>query len=78
MRRAEEEKGVEEWGGIWWKVEGREGDFMEAKVERLVLKPESGKVALEWGKNAPGTEQEEYDEGDGSNGSNDSEEGDGA
>jgi hypothetical protein len=75
MRRAEEEKGVEEWGGIWWKVEGREGDFMEAKVERLVLKPESGKVALEWGKNAPGMEQ---DDNDASDGSNDSEESDGA
>jgi hypothetical protein len=48
---------------------------MEAKVERLVVKPESGKVALEWGKNAPGMEQ---DDNDASDGSNDSEESDGA
>jgi hypothetical protein len=75
-REEGQEKGVEEWGGIWWKAEDGEGDFMEAKVERLRVKPESGKVALEWGKGAPGIEQEvheeeheEDDEGDGSSAS---------
>jgi len=45
------------------------------------VKPEGGKVARVWGKNAPGMEQETYeedDEGDGSNGSSNSEESDGA
>jgi hypothetical protein len=51
---------------------------MEAKVERLVVKAESRKVALEWGKNAPGMEQDDNDASYGSNGSNDSEESDGA
>jgi hypothetical protein len=46
---------------------------VEAKVERLVVKPKSGKVALEWGKNAPGMEDEENeddrrDDGEGSDG----------
>jgi hypothetical protein len=84
MRREEQEKGVEEWGGIRCKAVDAEGDFMKAKVKRLVVKPESGDVALEWGKNAPRMEQDDNDESDGSdgsngsNGSNDSEEGDGA
>jgi hypothetical protein len=47
MRRGEHEKGVEEWGGIWCKAMDAEGDFMEAKVKGLVVKPESGKVAPE-------------------------------
>jgi hypothetical protein len=67
-----QQKGVEEWGGIWWKDGDMEGDMMEAKVQRLRVKPESGKVALEWGKDAPGIEpgrepEPEEEEGDGSN-----------
>jgi hypothetical protein len=76
--RGEHEKGVEEWGGIWCKAMDAEGDFMEAKVKGLVVKPESGKVAPEWGKNAPRMEQDDNDESDESNGSNDSEDSDGA
>ena len=64
MRRAEEEKGVEEWGGIWWKVVGREGDFMEAKVERLEVKPESANVAFKRGGNVPEFKLVEADDND--------------
>jgi hypothetical protein len=59
MMGSETQKGNDEWGCIWWKSKDLESNCVRAKVARLVVKPESGNIALVWGRNAPGVEQDE-------------------
>jgi len=62
MRGSGSEKGIDQWGCIWWNFKDLEGECMEAKVERLMVKPESGNPSQGWGKHAPGMEEDEGDE----------------
>jgi hypothetical protein len=62
MRGSGNKKGIDQWGCIWWKFKDLEGDCMDAKVERLMVKPESGNPSQGLGDNAPSIEGDESDE----------------